>query len=74
MLNIIVKPFWLILDMQVQVEVGSKYGLYHALLNASLILNIFLDLGLNNYNNRKIAVNNKRFSLYFQNISIIRVE
>lgn len=73
MLNILVKPFWLFLDMQVQVEVGTKYGLYHALLNASLILNILLDLGLSNYNNRKISVNNKRFSLYFENISIIRV-
>ena len=73
MLNILVKPFWLFLDMQVQVEVGTKYGLYHALLNASLILNILLDLGLSNYNNRKISVNNKRFTLYFENISIIRV-
>lgn len=58
--------------MQVQVEVGDKYGLYHALLNATLILNILLDLGLNNYNNRKVSITNNRFKQYFQNISAIR--
>lgn len=59
--------------MQVQGEVGEEYGLYHALLNASLILNVFLDIGLSNYNNRKISINNNRFSYYFQNISIVRL-
>lgn len=59
--------------MQVQGEVGEEYGLYHALLNAALILNVFLDVGLSNYNNRKIAVKNDRFSYYFQNISIVRL-
>ncbi|MBI34522.1 MAG: hypothetical protein CMP67_04070 [Flavobacteriales bacterium] len=60
------------MDMQVQVTVGDKYGLYHALLNATLILNILLDLGLNNYNNRKISINSNRFRQYFQNITAIR--
>jgi len=60
------------MDMQVQVEVGDKYGLYHALLNATLILNILLDLGLSNYNNRKVSITNNRFKQYFQNISAIR--
>ncbi len=59
--------------MQVQGEVGEEYGLYHALLNASLILNVFLDIGLSNYNNRKISINNNRFSYYFQNIAIVRL-
>ena len=58
--------------MQVQKEVGSAYGLYFALLNSTVILNILLDLGMSNYNNRKISVNNNRFSKYFQNISVIR--
>ncbi len=59
--------------MQVQVEVGDKYGLYAALLNLAAVLNIGLDLGLNNYNNRKLAINNNRFSEYFRNISIARI-
>ena len=58
--------------MQVQKEVGSAYGLYFALLNSTVILNILLDLGMSNYNNRKISVNNNRFAKYFQNISVIR--
>lgn len=72
MLNILIKPVWLFMDMQIQVEVGDKYGLYHALLNATLIFNILLDLGLSNYNNRKISTANNRFPRYFQNISAIR--
>lgn len=61
------------MDMQVQVEVGNKYGLYLALLNVTLILNILLDLGLSNYNNRKISINNNSFNQYFQNISATRI-
>jgi len=58
--------------MQVQKEIGSEYGLYFALLNSTVILNVLLDLGMSNYNNRKVAINNERFSKYFQNISILR--
>jgi len=55
--------------MTVQNTVGSsEYGFYFALFNFSLLLNIFLDLGITNYNNRNIAQHNQLLSKHFSNI------
>lgn len=59
--------------MRVQNVVGEEYGLYFALFNLSAILNIFLDAGIANYSNRKVAANTKRFRLYFENIALLRM-
>lgn len=59
--------------MQVQNEVGHDYGLYFELINLASILNIILDLGINNYNNRKIVSNPSRFSVYFRTASWLRL-
>ena len=54
--NILVKPFWLLgIDRTVQIVTGDDYGLYYSLLSLSLTLNILLDLGITNYNNRNIS-------------------
>lgn len=54
--NILVKPFWLFgIDRKVQIVTGDDYGLYYSLYALSLTLNILLDLGITNYNNRNIA-------------------
>lgn len=60
------------MDMQVQKATGDSYGLYFALLNLAAILNVFLDLGISNYNNRKIAAHPARFKNYFSSITVIR--
>ncbi len=55
--------------MQVQNTVGSsEYGFYFALFNFSLLFNIFLDLGITNFNNRNIARHNQLISKHFSNI------
>ena len=55
--------------MTVQNTVGaSEYGFYFALFNFSLLLNIFLDLGITNFNNRNIAQHNQLLTKYFSNI------
>lgn len=56
-LNVLIKPFWIFgIDLTVQNLVGDEsYGLYFSLLNFSMILNIILDLGITNYNNKNIA-------------------
>ncbi|WP_372774589.1 oligosaccharide flippase family protein [Mangrovibacterium sp.] len=56
-LNLLIKPFWIFgIDRTVQNMLGAgDYGLYFSLFNFSLVLNIFLDLGLTNFNNRAIA-------------------
>ncbi|MBR7068084.1 MAG: polysaccharide biosynthesis C-terminal domain-containing protein [Bacteroidales bacterium] len=59
LLNALVKPMWMFgIDRSVQNTVGANaYGIYYALLNLSLILNMLLDLGLTGYNNRALSRN-----------------
>lgn len=55
-INVLIKPFWLLgIDRHVQVVTGDDYGLYYSLLGLSATLNILLDLGITNFNNRNIA-------------------
>lgn len=56
-LNLLIKPFWVLgIDRTVQNVVGAEsYGLYFALFNFSMILNILLDLGITSFNNRNIS-------------------
>ncbi len=69
-LNLLIKPFWIFgIDMTVQNTVGSaNYGFYFALFNFSLLFNIFLDLGITNFNNRNIARHHQLLSKHFSNI------
>lgn len=74
-LNILVKPFWIFgIERSVQNIVGaSEFGLYFSLLNFSLILNIILDLGITNYNNRNIAQNHNILSKHLSNIVSLKL-
>ncbi len=56
-LNLLIKPIWIFgIDRTVQNTVGAEtYGHYYALFNFSFLLNILLDLGITNFNNRNIA-------------------
>lgn len=74
-LNLLVKPFWVFgIDCTVQKVVGAEqYGFYFALFNFSLILNILLDMGITNYNNRNISQNEDSLTFYFSNIFSIRL-
>ncbi|MBP7506665.1 MAG: polysaccharide biosynthesis C-terminal domain-containing protein [Prolixibacteraceae bacterium] len=68
-INVLVKPFWLFgIDRTVQVVTGDAYGLYYSLLALSLTLNILLDLGITNYNNRNIARYNHLLPKHLGNI------
>jgi len=73
-LNLLIKPFWIFgIDRTVQNVVGAEeYGLYFSLFNFSLLLNILLDLGITNYNNRNIAQNNQLLSKSLSNIVGLR--
>lgn len=67
--NILVKPFWLLgIDRAVQIVTGDEYGLYYSLYSLSLTLNILLDLGITNYNNRNIARNHHLLPKHLGNI------
>jgi len=73
-LNVLVKPFWLFgIDRNIQIAVGNiDYGFYFSLFNFSLLLNIMLDLGLTNFNNRNIAQNSQLLSKHFSNFVSIK--
>lgn len=69
-LNLLIKPFWIFgIDRSVQNVVGTEqYGFYFSLLNFSFILNILLDIGTTNYNNREIARHNHLPEKYFSSM------
>ena len=66
LLNLLIKPFWMFgIDLTVQNLTGAEeYGLYFAVFNFSLVLNIFLDLGITNFNNRSIAQHQQLLQKY----------
>ena len=67
-LNLLIKPFWILsIEPNVQMSVGNvSYGEYFVLFNFSFLINILLDFGLTNFNNKNIAQNvhllSKQFS------------
>lgn len=74
-LNILIKPFWILgIDRVVQNTVGaSSYGLYAALFNFSFLFNIFLDVGITNFNNRNISQHNHLLQKHLSGILALRL-
>lgn len=75
LLNLLFKPFWIFgIDRTVQNVVGAEeYGLYFSLFNFSLLLNMLLDLGITNYNNKNIAQNEQILSKSLSNIIGLKI-
>jgi O-antigen/teichoic acid export membrane protein len=66
LLNVLIKPFYIFaIDAQVQNTVGpEQYGIYFSLLNFSFLFNMFLDIGITNYNTKNIAQHPNTVSKY----------
>jgi len=73
-LNILVKPIWLFgIERNVQNTLGeADYGLYFALFNLTLIFNIFIELGINTFNNRSIAQQPRNINTYLPNLLFLK--
>ena len=71
--NVLVKPAWLFADLLVQRVTQEAYGQYFVLFNLSMMLNMLLDFGISNYNNRKVAGNVNKFQNYFANVVSLRI-
>jgi O-antigen/teichoic acid export membrane protein len=69
-LNLLVKPVWiLVIDRAVQNYLPAEaYGGYFSLLSFSFLFIIILDLGINTYNNRSVAVNDQFFAEHFREL------
>ena len=75
LLNLLIKPGWiLIIEPNVQNLVGNKeYGEYFALFNFSFLLNIILDFGITNFNNKNIAQNNHLLTKHFSGLFVLKI-
>lgn len=74
LLNLLIKPFWIFgIDRTVQNMLGAEvYGKYYALLNFSFLLNILLDAGITNFNNKNISQHQHLVSKHFAGIVVLR--
>jgi len=72
--NIIIKPLWILgIDRSIQNTIGStNYGLYYTLFSISFIATVFLDFGINNFNNRNISRHPQLIHKYFSNILFLK--
>lgn len=70
LVNLVVKPTWIFgIDRNVQNYVGHEiYGQYQAILSFCIIFQIFLDFGLQNFNNRTVAQSPETIQTLFPNI------
>ncbi len=75
LLNLLIKPFWILgIDRSVQNAVSPQsFGIYSAIFSFSLLLNILLDFGITNFNNKNIAQNNNLLNKHLSSIVLLRV-
>ncbi|MEI7595071.1 MAG: oligosaccharide flippase family protein [Bacteroidota bacterium] len=73
-LNILIKPLWVLgIDRVVQNKIGlSDYGFYYAIFNFTFLLNILLDFGITNFNNKNIAQNNHLLRKHLSSIVMLK--
>lgn len=77
-LNLLIKPFYILgIDAEIlkQVELYNPgdYGMYFSLLGLTFVVNIFLDLGIINFNTRNIAQNSQLIGKHFSSILSLRL-
>ncbi len=73
-LNLLIKPFSvLVIDVGVQRVLGNEiYGQYFVLLSLTLVFNIFLDLGINNFTTRYIAQDESNLNKHVSRVLYLR--
>ena len=74
-LNLLIKPFWILgIDRCVQQTVGvANYGFYYSIFSFSFLLNILLDFGITNFNNKNIAQNNHLLRKHLSSIIVLKL-
>ena len=74
-LNLLIKPYWILgIDREVQKAVGTEnFGVYFALFNFTFLINILLDFGITNFNNKNIAQNNHLLTKHFSSLFVLKL-
>ena len=69
-MNVLIKPFWIFgIDRTVQNRLGAQeYGMYFSLLGLAMVLNIILDVGITNFNNRAVSRKSSRAGDYIASL------
>ena len=73
-LNLLIKPFWVLgIGIGVQEAVGpEQYGIYFTMLNFSYLFHIFLDFGINNFQNRNVSQDPHAAGQLLSSLSIVK--
>lgn len=73
-LNLLIKPFYILgIEAEIQDRVGAaNFGSYFALINFSILLNILPDLGITNWNTRRVAQEGKLNANYLGTLFKLR--
>lgn len=77
LLNVLVKPFYILgVDAEFLKRLGEsnpgEYGEYFSIVGLTFIFNIFLDLGLSNFNTKEVAQSEGHTSNYFSSILSVK--
>jgi O-antigen/teichoic acid export membrane protein len=74
-MNLFIKSIFILgFDTAVQKQVGTaSFGIYYVILNFSIILNVILDLGITNFNNKNIAQNNHLLTKHFSGLFTLKI-
>ncbi|MCB9196953.1 MAG: polysaccharide biosynthesis C-terminal domain-containing protein [Flavobacteriales bacterium] len=77
MLNFLVKPFYILgIDAEFLKRIGTdhpgEYGEYFSIVSLTFIFNIFLDLGLSNFNTKEVAQAGGKLSVFFSSILTLK--
>lgn len=69
-----IKPFWVLgIGVGVQNSVGPEsFGIYFTMLNFSYLFHIFLDFGINNFQNRNISQNPQAAGQLLSSLSVVK--
>lgn len=74
MLNLFIKPVWLLVENLVQNAVGhSDWGMYSALFSLGFLFLAISDLGINQYTTKTLASEPEKISSYFPNLLSTKV-
>lgn len=78
LLNVLVKPFYILgVDAEflkrLEAAHPGEYGEYFSIVGLSFIFNIFLDLGLSNFNTREVARSEGHKSEHFSSILSVKI-
>lgn len=59
-------------DLEAQNLLGSEYSDYYVVFNLTVLLNIILDIGIQNFNNAGVAADEQFFKSNFKSISLLK--